>query len=73
MYYCPSLFWMFGMSIASNALRGIEKPKGRKSGVCENWQTKENNNLQELKSKKKKKEFCVFHRKWKGERLDNII
>ena len=63
---------MFGMSIASNALREIEKPKGRKSGVCKNWDTKENNNLQELKSQKKK-EFCVFHRKRKGERLDNII
>ena len=65
---------MFGMSIASNALWGIEKPKGRKNGVCNSWETKENNNLQELKSqKKRKKEFCVFHRKRKGERLDNII
>ena len=43
------------MSIASNALRGIEKPKGRKTRVCKNRETKENNNLQELKSQKKKK------------------
>ena len=87
MYYCPSLFWMFGMSIALNALRGIEKPKERKNGVCKNWETKENNNLQELKSQKKiKKKLCSTEREkekdlfffffgWmrKGERLDNII
>ena len=53
---------MFGMSIASNALREIEKPKGRKSGVCKNWDTKENNNLQELKSQKKKNSVCSTER-----------
>ena len=53
---------MFGMSIASNALWGIEKPKGRKNGVCNSWETKENNNLQELKSQKKKNSVCSTER-----------
>ena len=44
------------MSIDSNALRGIEKPKGRKNEFVRIERPKKlNNNLQELKSQTKKK------------------